>query len=212
MAIDYDWDDIGDSPSSRPLKMNKATHRLVDIKCPACGGEIEVNPTMKSAYCPYCGNHYDVQEAIARVKVSFDNARQFGHEFENGRIRAQRTNREIIIGNYRSKPQNGTITIFLLIIGFALCFLNIFVGIMVIISGIVVEASKPKSVYITMSNERIIIKTGQYSPINIPLNRISSVIVAGNRITFQLADRIYSYPNIENAEKLREDFYRYMGE
>ena len=214
MAIDYDWDDIGDdysnSRNTKPLKINNATHKLVDIKCPACGGQVQVNPLMKKAYCPYCGNQYDVQEAIARVKVSFDNAKQFGHEFENGRIRAQRTNREIILGTYRSKPQSSVLVIALVTIGFALCFINIIVGIMLGIIAIIIETSKPKPIFITMSNERIIVKSRQYGTVNIPLNRISDVFVSGKGLTFQTADRQYTYMNIENAEKLREDFYRYM--
>lgn len=223
MTRDYEWDiDVDDEPLDRwddepvikkntlKVKMNPA-QKLVNIKCPSCGGKIQVDQTKKRAYCPYCGNSYDVQEAIAKVEVSFHNADQFGHDFENGRIKAQRTNREIILGTYSSKKPTifNTIIITSIVIGILLAIIFIPLGLICLAVEIIVYKIKPAPIHITMSNERIIVKSYK-SRTDIPLRRISSIHTTKNYITFQLVDKLYSYHNIENAEALKNDFYRYM--
>ena len=60
--------------------------KLVDIKCPNCGQQIQINSDLKNGMCNYCGSQFLIDEQLQ--KVDLENARDAGYEFERGRQKA----------------------------------------------------------------------------------------------------------------------------
>lgn len=61
--------------------------KLVSIKCPSCGADLEINAEAKQAFCTYCGTKVFVDDEVQHVQ--YDNAEETGYQFERGRQRAQ---------------------------------------------------------------------------------------------------------------------------
>ncbi|SKB47178.1 hypothetical protein SAMN06296386_101127 [Lachnospiraceae bacterium] len=66
--------------------------RIIDFTCPKCGAGLEIDEKSTSADCPYCGNRFVIDDGFTHVK--FENAEQAGYEFEKGRFRAYREEKE----------------------------------------------------------------------------------------------------------------------
>lgn len=61
--------------------------KLISLKCPHCGGALEVSPDAKQAKCSYCNTPILIDDGVQHVQ--FDNSAQAGYEFEVGRLKAQ---------------------------------------------------------------------------------------------------------------------------
>lgn len=61
--------------------------KLVDLQCPHCGAQLQLNVGQKEAYCQYCGQKLLVDDEVQHIQ--YDNVEQAGYEFEKGRQRAQ---------------------------------------------------------------------------------------------------------------------------
>ena len=72
--------------------------RLITLRCPACGADLNVAEGRSVYYCSYCQQKILLDDEAEHVKVSFENARESGYEFERGRISAQSdgADREVI--------------------------------------------------------------------------------------------------------------------
>ena len=46
--------------------------KLVSIKCPSCGADLEINAEAKQAFCTYCGTKVFVDDEVQHVQ--YDNA------------------------------------------------------------------------------------------------------------------------------------------
>ena len=43
--------------------------KLQAAKCPQCGADIEVNPSLEKTICQYCGTTILIQDAVQKIKV-----------------------------------------------------------------------------------------------------------------------------------------------
>ncbi len=62
---------------------------LIEMKCPGCGADLQINPILKSAQCNYCGKQFIVEQEHQQGFVDGADAREKGFEFERGRNDAQ---------------------------------------------------------------------------------------------------------------------------
>ncbi len=62
---------------------------LVEMKCPGCGADLQINPKLKSAQCNYCGRQFIVEQENQQNFLDGADAREKGFEFERGRNDAQ---------------------------------------------------------------------------------------------------------------------------
>lgn len=232
MAKDYDWDtDIDDNelddwdykpkakkeapvksePVREEIKPKKSSIRLVDIKCPNCGAELKMNPKLKTARCGYCGSGFNIQEEIEKVSVSINNPQELGKDFEKGRIQAKRTSRELILDTFENRKQPWYIPVIVAVVGFLFCFIYAPIGIIILFVALLIYLSKPTPIKITFSNERYVIKRKSSNQVDIPLVKISSITTdKKDNVHIQLADGSYTLNNIEGAERLKNEFYKFM--
>lgn len=68
--------------------------KLITLKCPDCGAELQVNPALSQAVCNYCGKQLLIDDEAQHVKFDFEGSRQAGIEFERGRNEAQNAGAE----------------------------------------------------------------------------------------------------------------------
>ncbi|MBO4910132.1 MAG: Ig domain-containing protein [Lachnospiraceae bacterium] len=61
--------------------------RLINMTCPSCGSQLQIDADNKQARCEYCGNFLLIDDGVQHVQ--YDNAENAGYEFEKGRQRAQ---------------------------------------------------------------------------------------------------------------------------
>ena len=61
--------------------------KLIPLKCPNCGAQLNVNASKESVYCEHCGTRIMIDDGINRLQI--DNAEEAGYQFEKGRQRAQ---------------------------------------------------------------------------------------------------------------------------
>ena len=61
--------------------------RLVNMTCPNCGAQLQVDVDKKQAYCEHCGTKLFMQDDVHHIV--YDNAEDAGYKFEKGRQRAQ---------------------------------------------------------------------------------------------------------------------------
>lgn len=61
--------------------------RLINMSCPNCGSQLQIDLDNKQASCPYCGNTLLIDDGVQHIQ--YDNAENAGYEFEKGRQRAQ---------------------------------------------------------------------------------------------------------------------------
>ena len=61
--------------------------KIIDIKCPKCGGELHISEGRKDCFCEYCGSHLllDDENVITNVQVFRDEARLKELEMEEAR-------------------------------------------------------------------------------------------------------------------------------
>ena len=70
--------------------------RLIDLKCPHCGADLQVNADLPQCVCNYCGTSFVVDEETKKSDVQIKNAYQFGYEQELGRQEALKKQQEEI--------------------------------------------------------------------------------------------------------------------
>lgn len=63
--------------------------KLITLRCPACGADLNVEEGRNVYYCSYCQQKIMLDDEAEHIKVSFENLQQSGYEFERGRINAQ---------------------------------------------------------------------------------------------------------------------------
>lgn len=63
--------------------------KIVEFKCPACGASLKADISRDVIYCEFCGKKLILDDEAVHVKMTFDNAREAGYEFEQGRMNAQ---------------------------------------------------------------------------------------------------------------------------
>ncbi len=61
--------------------------RLVNMTCPNCGAQLQVDADRKQIFCEHCGTRLLIQEDIQHIR--YDNAEDAGYQFEKGRQRAK---------------------------------------------------------------------------------------------------------------------------
>ena len=66
--------------------------KLIEFKCPSCGADLKTDASREIMYCEYCGKRLILDDESMRVRISIDNAREAGFEFEQGRMHAQSNN------------------------------------------------------------------------------------------------------------------------
>ena len=65
--------------------------KLIDLTCPHCGANLQVNFKLHQAHCDHCGSTLLLDENVQHIR--YDNAEEAGYKFEQGRQRAQAENR-----------------------------------------------------------------------------------------------------------------------
>ena len=60
--------------------------KLISLKCPYCGAQLQVDDESREAVCDHCGAVLKVDDEVQHVV--YDNAEKAGYEFEKGRQRA----------------------------------------------------------------------------------------------------------------------------
>ena len=63
--------------------------KLKELKCENCGADLKVNNETKEVKCEYCHTKFKVDNGML-----FDDMEQAGYEFEKGKLRAQKEQRE----------------------------------------------------------------------------------------------------------------------
>ena len=63
--------------------------KIVEFKCPACGASLKADISRDVMFCEYCGKKLILDDEALYVKMTIDNAREAGYEFEQGRMNAQ---------------------------------------------------------------------------------------------------------------------------
>lgn len=73
--------------------------KMIDLKCPDCGGEMKVNGELESVACNYCGHKMIIDHEIIEHKITggFD----LGYEQEQGRQKA--LNQQKLIDEFENK-------------------------------------------------------------------------------------------------------------
>ena len=67
--------------------------KLISLTCPNCGAEIEVNTELTKGACNFCGKTFLIEDEILKGKQFLE---QDGYNFEKGRIKAQKEEKERI--------------------------------------------------------------------------------------------------------------------
>ena len=58
--------------------------KLVELSCPSCGAQMQVNPELKCCTCNFCGKQMIIDDEIRKIEV--DQSEAFGYGFEKGRM------------------------------------------------------------------------------------------------------------------------------
>ena len=66
--------------------------KLMDVSCPRCGAALQITSNAKVITCEYCNHDFVLEEDIKKVRL--DGAEKAGYEFEKGRIRVKREEKE----------------------------------------------------------------------------------------------------------------------
>jgi len=83
---------------------------LVSLKCPSCGGNIQMDDAKEKGFCMYCGTSFLVKDEIQRVQVEHSGTVNFNlnseREIKNLLIRAEQKIAEYReISNYYLNPR-----------------------------------------------------------------------------------------------------------
>lgn len=65
--------------------------RLVSLICPNCSSPVEANEKLTKCTCNYCGTTFLIDDEAQKVRVSFDDMKKAGFDFERGRYDAENT-------------------------------------------------------------------------------------------------------------------------
>ncbi len=63
--------------------------KLVTVKCPNCGSNLELDADSKQTFCSFCGTKVIIDDEVQHHQIHYDNAEDAGYQFEKGRQRAQ---------------------------------------------------------------------------------------------------------------------------
>ena len=82
--------------------------KLINLSCPNCGSQLQIDADNKQAKCDFCGNLLLIDDGIQHIQ--YDNAENAGYEFEKGRQRAQAEQRQRVQAEQRQRTtQNSSI-------------------------------------------------------------------------------------------------------
>ena len=66
---------------------------LINLKCPQCGANLQVNGSLSQVFCNYCGAKISIPKPLGLVA---EDAKELGFQFERGRMEAHSTtNKEL---------------------------------------------------------------------------------------------------------------------
>ena len=68
------------------------TMKLKDVSCPSCGAALKVTTNAKVISCEYCNHNFVLEEETQQDRLNY--AEKAGYEFEKGRMRAKREEKE----------------------------------------------------------------------------------------------------------------------
>lgn len=71
---------LGGAPST---PMPSTGTKFVPAKCTNCGGQLDVDPTMQAAVCPYCNTAFVVEQAINNFNVTMNGGINIGSAVVN---------------------------------------------------------------------------------------------------------------------------------
>ena len=61
--------------------------RLIELECPNCGAQMQVNAELTQVTCNYCGKTMMIDPEVRSFR--YENAEEAGYQFEKGRQRAR---------------------------------------------------------------------------------------------------------------------------
>lgn len=61
--------------------------KLIHMRCPGCGSNLEIDLDGKQAFCQFCGAKLLIDDEVQRIEI--ENPQQAGYEFEKGRQKAR---------------------------------------------------------------------------------------------------------------------------
>lgn len=64
--------------------------KIIDLKCPKCGGELHISEGRKDCFCEYCGSHLFLDEcnSVTNIQVFRDEAKLKELEMEEASLKA----------------------------------------------------------------------------------------------------------------------------
>lgn len=70
--------------------------KIVDVSCPSCGATLQLNSDDLGSpiKCSYCGKIVMIDDEVSKVEHTFVNAEQAGYEFQKGKLRADKEEKE----------------------------------------------------------------------------------------------------------------------
>lgn len=70
--------------------------KIVDVSCPSCGATLQLNDDDLGSpiKCSYCGKTVMLDDEVSKVEHTFVNAEQAGYEFQKGKLRADKEEKE----------------------------------------------------------------------------------------------------------------------
>lgn len=82
--------------------------KIVDVSCPSCGATLQLNNDDLGSpiKCSYCGKIVMIDDEVSKVEHTFVNAEQAGYEFQKGKLRADKEEKEEDI-DFSQEPEKG---------------------------------------------------------------------------------------------------------
>lgn len=184
--------------------------QLIKTKCPNCGAELEINAELKQATCNYCGSTFLIDDEVKNLHI--DNAEKTGYEFENGRIKANSDNREVVLERFHKIHGSSCLLLFLVMIGFFFIVLStvwergliwgaVFIGFGAFCYYMVPSQSSE----LTITNKQIVIRAWRTGAelISLPLNTVTSITVDKNVVSIYVAQGKYVLSDVKDAAKFK---------
>ena len=74
--------------------------KIISIKCPNCGSQLQIDEKLTNCYCTFCGTHLIIDPEIQEHKVTLENGFEFGYQQELGRQKAEEEREEKLLKEY----------------------------------------------------------------------------------------------------------------
>lgn len=84
--------------------------KLISMKCPNCGSDLQLDAESRQCSCAFCGTKILLDDEVQHHHVHYDNAEDAGYQFEKGRQRAQAEARvyapqTVVVQNVVQRPR-----------------------------------------------------------------------------------------------------------